>query len=340
MERAYMIGKKLGEGGFGIVYRGWRQDDGAPVAIKRLYAVKEWAKGGDPPTPLEVIFLERVKHVPGVVKLLSWGRDAETFYLVFERPAPCLDLFAYVELHGALSEKCARDFFRQLVTIVLEVHGAGVVHRDLKDENILIELGTGKVYLIDFGIGAWLHDYDYTGVCGTRVYSPPEWIRESRYRAEPAAVWSLGVILFNMLTGDIPFVTDIEIQNACLDFPAEYSISEPCQDLIRRCLSVNEKKRPGLKGVLEHPWVSKQTQGGSGFTVEDSHSKNTQVAASTAVKKQAVFSKTRQIIVRQDSGLNPTENPVIAAEARSAEPTRGPRMRREPAINEKNINLQ
>jgi serine/threonine protein kinase len=173
-----------------------------------------------------------------------------------ERPDNSKDLFDYITETGALDEEVARDMFRQIVEIILGLHEAGVVHRDIKDENVLIDTESRRVRLIDFGSGTFLHDDVYTEFEGTRVYSPPEWIRSRRYKAVPAAIWSLGVLLYDMVCGDIPFERDEQIMKA--EIHLRKPVSAEVEDLIRQCLNVDPASRPSLVDVLAHPWFQQQ----------------------------------------------------------------------------------
>ena len=103
-----------------------------------------------------------VKNIEGAVKILDFFERVDSYVIVMERPESCKDMFDYISEKGSLDEKLAADFFRQVVETVLACHGTGVIHRDIKDENILVNLKTGKLKLIDFGSGAFLKSDHYT----------------------------------------------------------------------------------------------------------------------------------------------------------------------------------
>ena len=221
--------------------------------------------------PLELKLLCTVRKVDGVVRILDFFEREDSFIYILENPSDSIDMFDYISEKGCLDEKVAANFFRQVVQTVLACHSSGVIHRDIKDENILVNLKTGKLNLIDFGSGAFMKDDHFTEFEGTRVYSPPEWIRCARYLGPEATVWSLGILLYDMVCGDIPFETDDEICNAQLHFRNKVSVS--CQNLIRcveiiifqgnhlnsqysrSCLKVRPKDRIQLADILHHPWL-------------------------------------------------------------------------------------
>ena len=257
-EDAYKVGEVLGKGGFGTVYAGLRVKDRREVAIKHVARNKvlEWASLNGRRVPLELKLLHSVQTVSGVIKLLDFFERSDSFIYVLEKPSNSKDLFDFITDKGALEEQLAKNFFKQITETVLACHKKGVVHRDIKDENILLDLKTGKCSLIDFGSGALLKDQVYTDFDGTRVYSPPEWIRTSQYHAEPATVWSLGILLYDMVCGDVPFETDQQIVSANIMWFKDIELSDELKHLVEACLCKQESNRISLKSIEDHPWLS------------------------------------------------------------------------------------
>ena len=254
-ERAYRVGEVLGKGGFGTVYAGRRTRDGAHVAIKHVARnkVTEWSTYGGKKVPMELKLLLAVQSVEGVIKLLDFYERSDSFIFVLERPEKTKDLFDVITDRRCLEESLARNFFRQIVETVVACHDKGVIHRDIKDENILVDLATGNLKLIDFGSGALLKEEAYTDFDGTRVYAPPEWLLAGRYEAGPAAVWSLGVLLYDMVTGDIPWEKDVQIVASPLTFTRQ--LSPECRHLVTSCLTRRVQDRIPLRDILTHPWM-------------------------------------------------------------------------------------
>ncbi|XP_063437127.1 serine/threonine-protein kinase pim-1-like isoform X1 [Mytilus trossulus] len=260
LNKTYHVGAQLGSGGFGTVYGGTRKSDGLPVAVKLINKIKvtEWGLHNGHNIPMEIILLKKVSHVSGCIKMLDWyevkNNSAHSYVIVMERPEHVQDLFDYITEKGAVNEETSKVFFRQIVETLYSVHRSGVVHRDIKDENILVDLKTGELKIIDFGSGTLLKDTVYVTFDGTRVYSPPEWIKHHRYHGKSATVWSLGILLFDLVCGDIPFEQDEQIMKAEVSFRGR--LSHDVKDLIKKCLAIRPSDRPSFEDILNHSWLA------------------------------------------------------------------------------------
>ena len=165
-DKKYTTCSLLGKGGFGAVYAGYRNIDNLPVAIKIINKNRILHHDfGD--VPAEVGLMQMTSQVDGVIKLLEHFELPDCYMLILERMSNnSKDLFDFISDNGPLRETLARQIFQQVVSTVSRIHAAGIIHRDIKDENILIDTQTKQVKIIDFGSGAKLHDEIYTDFDG------------------------------------------------------------------------------------------------------------------------------------------------------------------------------
>jgi serine/threonine protein kinase len=274
----YKIGKILGKGGFGTVYSGFTKNN-VPVAIKEVLIekVSQWYKIGREKVPLEIVLLSKVCGISGVIKLIDWFKTNQTvkdfiegvpssyptaFILILERPENCVDLFDYVGARGRLHEDIAKKFFKEIFLAVKGCFDKGIVHRDVKDENVIVvfdnKMNVTGLKLIDFGSATFVKKNDFTVFEGTKIFAPPEYFRDGKYDGEMSTVWSLGIFLYSMLCGNVPWNDETKIINASesdLWFPKCIKISKNCHHLIQMCLSENKYTRATLKDIYEHEWM-------------------------------------------------------------------------------------
>uniref|UniRef100_A0A1I8B102 non-specific serine/threonine protein kinase n=1 Tax=Meloidogyne hapla TaxID=6305 RepID=A0A1I8B102_MELHA len=260
-KRLYKIKGELGQGGFGIVYKGVRLSDMLPVAVKFIERrhVREWGRLGEQRVPMEICMLTRCNQLPGVITLLDWFSLPEGYLIVMERPSPCIDLFDFIQQQKYLDESLAKHLFSQIVKTIIDCSKLLVLHRDIKDENILLELNTGRIKLIDFGAATLLKKSRYQDFQSTRLYCPPEWFLHSLYLGQEATVWSLGVLLYNMLNGRLPFLNERDICTSHLLGPLPFyvPVSREARELLTQCLNFDPFLRPSLEQLLTHPWLTK-----------------------------------------------------------------------------------
>uniref|UniRef100_U3KGW4 non-specific serine/threonine protein kinase n=1 Tax=Ficedula albicollis TaxID=59894 RepID=U3KGW4_FICAL len=206
--------------------------------------------------PLELV-LNWMVSCPGfcgIVQLLDWFKLPDDFTLVMEHPEHCQDLWHFLEAGGFLPKPMAWGLFRQVLQAVQHRTSCDVLHRHIKAENVLVDLASGEVKLIDLGCGTILQDTFYTWMAGTREYYPPEWTLFGCYHGhQPATIWSLGILLYQLVCGHLPLKTREDIVQGQLFFPPQ--VSHECQHLIRWCLSMDPADRPCLEDILQHSWL-------------------------------------------------------------------------------------
>ncbi|KAG1042528.1 hypothetical protein G6F46_000566 [Rhizopus delemar] len=179
---------------------------------------------------------------------------------VIKRRTSC-DLFECIERHNYFQEPLARAIFKQIVECVAYLDVLGICHRDIKDENIVID-DQYQVKLIDFGAAAVLprhygdnKTYLMTKFYGTVSFASPEILMGRAYKAEPAEIWSLGVLLYTILFGEVPF-HDTEMAIAGRIAQPKVRVSLACLNLISWMLQRSPDQRPTIHQVLMHPWFS------------------------------------------------------------------------------------
>ena len=165
----------LGKGGFGEVHAATRRCDGLRVAVKEVRRSTVPPSMLEEGLPLEVRLLQAVEDVPGVIRLLDYFATPESFFIVMEL-VEGRDLFDYISERGPLEERLAARLFKQVVESVAGCQERGVLHGDVKDENVLVEEdsnGEVRARLIDLGSGSWFSSSEvYSNYEGTRVYAP------------------------------------------------------------------------------------------------------------------------------------------------------------------------
>ncbi|ORZ12405.1 kinase-like domain-containing protein [Absidia repens] len=207
-------------------------------------------------------------HSPALSQTLSedsWDdNDDDIFSTTSPAPAPArrtsCDLFECIERHHNFEESVAKMIFKQIVDCVAHLDHLGICHRDIKDENFVID-HQFKVKMIDFGSSVLLpRHYGHTNKTylfekfyGTVSFASPEILMGQRYRAEPAEIWSLGVLLYTLLFGEVPFSgPHAAVAGQCV--PPKLKVSSKCLHLLSCLLDPHPDRRPTIHQVLMHPW--------------------------------------------------------------------------------------
>lgn len=254
----YDLGPTIGRGHYAVVKVAQHVFTGEKVAVKVIDKTKLDAPSREHLFQ-EVVCMKLVQH-PNVVRLYEVIDTVNKLYLILEL-GDGGDLYDYIMKHEhGLSEKLAKRYFRQIVTAISYCHNLHVVHRDLKPENVVFFEQLGVVKLTDFGFSnQFVPGKQLDTFCGSLAYSAPEILLGTKYDAPKVDIWSLGVILFMLVCGRLPFdeANDSETLTKIMD--CEYQLpphlSPECCSLISRLLIRDPSKRATLEEVLQDEWL-------------------------------------------------------------------------------------
>lgn len=205
---------------------------------------------------LEAKILSLFRH-PHVMRVYELIESSEGLFIVMEYLSGG-ELYDYIIKKGSMTEDEARNIFQQLVFALDYTHKHKVVHRDIKPENILLD-EHNNIKIGDFGLASYFHDGIFLRTsCGSLNYAAPEVLTGDLYSGPEIDIWSSGVVLFVLLTGNLPFDDNNismllqKIKRGEFEIPP--SVSGVCQDLIRRILNIDPVARIKISQIFKHPW--------------------------------------------------------------------------------------
>ncbi|XP_044126746.1 maternal embryonic leucine zipper kinase-like [Bufo gargarizans] len=253
----YQLHETIGTGGFAKVKLGTHLLTGEKVAIKIMD--KESLRDDLPRVKTEIEAMKNLSH-QHVCRLYHVIETSKKIFMILEY-CPGGELFDYIIAKDRLTEDEARVFFRQIVSAVAYIHSQGYAHRDLKPENLLIDEDQ-NLKLIDFGLCAKPKggmDYHLMTCCGSPAYAAPELIQGKAYIGSEADIWSMGVLMYALMCGYLPFDDDNVMALYKKIMRGKYEIPKWLSPgsvlLLSQMLQVDPKKRISVKHLLRHPWL-------------------------------------------------------------------------------------
>ena len=257
----YRVGKLIGKGAFGKVVSGMQKLTGCNVALKAID--KEYLADENHRRKVfqEIFILNKFRH-RRIVKILEVF-ESENHLLIAMEYAPGGDLLQYVKSRHRLPESEARPLFHQIIEGALAIHNTGVLHRDFKLDNILLNSDKSHIKICDFGVSRVMRrGQKVSEQCGTPAYIAPEIIADHGYEGFYSDIWSLGVCLYAMVSGSVPFKAASLRELHKLVLTARYQMPEgltrEVKDLIEKMLHLVPSRRITLEEVLRHEWFQGQ----------------------------------------------------------------------------------
>ena len=207
----------------------------------------------------EIKLLKKLRNHRNIVKYFEHFENEKHFCIVMENISGG-NLLGAINKMSKFSEQMAKNIFKQLIETIKYLHSIGIVHRDIKPDNILIELDN-TIKLCDFGVSKEIKEGQLlTDSCGTPAFVAPEILKDCPYNPYMTDIWSSGVVLYAMITGFFPFrgINETDLHRNILSgaFPKLKDVSPELKDLLNKILEVNPNKRISVDDILNHPWLN------------------------------------------------------------------------------------
>ena len=254
----YKYGRLLGKGAFGKVNLSLHVLTGRLVAIKSINKSKLTNERQKRKIQIETTIMKTLSKSNNIVKIFETYETKKHYCIVMEYICAG-DLLSYIKKRGKLTEQVAKFIFKQIILTLQYIHNHNIVHRDIKLDNILIDLDN-NIKICDFGVSKIVKNNEsMIEQCGTPAYIAPEILLNRGYEGFGVDIWSAGVVLYAMLSGTVPFKGNNIKDLHDLIIKGEYTtikeISKEATHLIRCILEVDPKKRISTKDILVHPWL-------------------------------------------------------------------------------------
>ena len=249
-----LLNKSIGRGAFSKIYAGYTLFSNKDVAIKRIKNSKY--KKNSKLLDREIEIMKSLSH-PNIIRLFDVIRERHTIFIIMEM-CENGDFSKFLN-NRPLKEKHAHRFLHQITNGLKYLHKHKIVHRDLKPQNILLT----KNYILkisDFGLAKIFNDTMSETICGSPLYMAPEILTYQKYNSK-ADLWSLGIILYEMLTGNTPYNSKsiyelvYDIKNTTISLPEFVDVSNNCYDLLHRLLKVIPDERIDWKDFFIQDWI-------------------------------------------------------------------------------------
>lgn len=256
LKHRYEFLETLGKGTYGKVKKAVERS-GRMVAVKSIRKDKIKDEQDLLHIHREIEIMSSLNH-PYITTIYEVFENKDKIVIVMEY-ASRGDLYDYVCEKQRITEHEARHFFRQIVSAVQYCHRNGIVHRDLKLENILLD-GNGNVKIADFGLSNLYHKDEYLQTfCGSPLYASPEIVNGRPYKGPEVDTWSLGVLLYTLVHGAMPFDgqnhKNLIQQISTGNYRKPSNPSDAC-GLIRWMLMVNPERRATIEEIAGHWWLN------------------------------------------------------------------------------------